>query len=196
MIIDRTGQTPMKQFVELLPVALFVAVYFFTKDIYLSTSVLMGGMCLQVGYEYGKKKKVSKQTQIIFWVAMIFGGATLLFRNEEFIQWKPTIVNWLFCIVLITSQYLAKDNLLKKILGSQIILPDGIWRILAIGWAAGFFFAGLLNLFVAYNFTLDFWVSYKLFGGFIITLIYIIITIIYLSKGGYLKENEISDSEK
>ena len=185
----------MRQFLELLPVALFVGVYFLTKDIYLSTGVLMAGLCLQVGYEYGKTRKVSKQTQVIFWVAILFGGATLLFRNEEFIQWKPTIVNWLFATALMASQILTKENLLKKILGSQIALPEETWSTLAIGWSIGFGLAGLLNLFVAYTFSLDFWVSYKLFGGFGITLLYILITLSYLSKKGYLKEGTISDQE-
>jgi len=186
----------MRQIVELLPVALFVAVYFLTKDIYLSTGVLMAGLCLQVGYEYGKSRKVSKQTQVIFWVAIIFGGATLLFRNEEFIQWKPTIVNWLFAVALMCSQILTKENLLQRMLGSQLALPDDTWRTLAIGWSIGFVFAGLLNLIVAYSFSLDFWVSYKLFGGFAITLLYILITLRYLSKKGFLKENTISDREQ
>ena len=72
----------MKQLVEFLPIALFVAVYFYTKDIYISTGVLMGGMCVQIGYEYGKFRRVTTQTQVIFWVVIIFGGATLLFRNH------------------------------------------------------------------------------------------------------------------
>ena len=193
---ERLKEKSMRQFLELLPVALFVGVYFLTKDIYLSTGVLMVGLCLQVGYEYGKTRKVSKQTQVIFWVAIIFGGATLLFRNEEFIQWKPTIVNWLFATALIASQILTKENLLKKMLGSQIVLPEEIWSKLAIGWSVGFGFAGLLNLIVAYTFSLDFWVSYKLFGGFGITLLYILITLSYLSKKGYLKEGTTLDQEQ
>ena len=84
----------------------------------------------------------------------------------------------------------------KKILGSQIALPEETWSTLAIGWSIGFGLAGLLNLIVAYTFSLDFWVSYKLFGGFGITLLYILITLSYLSKKGYLKEGTISDQEK
>ena len=129
-------------------------------------------------------------------MAIIFGGATLLFRNEEFIQWKPTIVNWLFAVALMCSQILTKENLLQRMLGSQLALPDDTWRTLAIGWSIGFVFAGLLNLIVAYSFSLDFWVSYKLFGGFAITLLYILITLRYLSKKGFLKENTISDREQ
>ncbi|HAK51317.1 MAG TPA: septation protein [Gammaproteobacteria bacterium] len=185
----------MKQFVEFLPIALFVCVYLYTKDIYISTAVLMGGMCIQVGYEYGKFRAVNKQTQVIFWVVIIFGGATLLFRNQVFIQWKPTIVNWLFCIALLVSKFLAKDNLLKKLLGAQLSLPDHVWNTLALGWSLGFFIAGALNLVVAYGFSLDFWVSYKLVGGFAITLLYITITMAYLVKGGYIKEETIDQNQ-
>lgn len=180
----------MKQFIEFIPVLLFVVVYFTTRDIYLSTGVLMAGICLQVAYEYIRFRKVDKKTTVIFWVAMLFGGATLIFRNQEFIQWKPTIVNWLFSAALLTSQIIARDNLIKKMLSSQLTLPDHVWRNLALGWSLGFFLAGALNLFVAYSFSLDFWVTYKLVGGFAISLIYMVITMVYLVKGGHLKDDQ------
>ena len=178
----------MKQFVEFIPVALFVGVYFTTRDIYISTAVLMGGVTLQLIYEWVTERTVDKRTQVIFWVAILFGGATLAFRNEEFIQWKPTIVNWLFSAALLISQYVSTDNLLKKLLGDQLPLPDHVWRNLNLGWSAGFFTAGALNLVVAYGFSLDFWVTYKLVGGFAITFIYMVITMVYLYKGGYIQE--------
>lgn len=186
----------MKQLIEYLPIALFAGVYFYTKDIYISTGVLMVGICFQVGFEYARFKAVSRQTQVIFWVAIIFGGATLLFRNQAFIQWKPTIVNWLFCIGLAGSYFVGKQSILQRILGAQLTLPDHVWRNLTFGWSAGFFIAGVLNLIVAYQFSLDFWVSYKLIGGFAITLIYLVITMVYLIRGGYIREDEIQEDEK
>ena len=180
----------MKQFIEFIPVALFVVVYFTTRDIYISTGVLMVGVTFQVAFEYFRFGKVDKKTSIIFWVAILFGGATLVFRNQEFIQWKPTIVNWLFAVGLAASQVIGKENLIKKMLAEKVKLPDHVWRNLAYGWSCGFFIAGALNLVVAYNFDLDFWVTYKLVGGFAITLIYMIITVAYLAKGGYIEEEK------
>jgi len=179
----------MRQFIEFIPVLLFVVVYFTTRDIYISTAVLMAGICVQVAYEYIRYRKVDKKTTVIFWVAMLFGGATLIFRNEAFIQWKPTIVNWLFCAALLTSQIVSRDNLIKKMLMGQLTLPDLVWRNLAYGWSFGFFLAGVLNLIVAYGFSLDFWVTYKLVGGFAITLLYMIVTMVYLVKGGYIQDD-------
>ena len=183
----------MKQFIEFIPVALFVGVYFTTKDIYLSTGVLMAGMLLQVAYEYFTSGTVEKKTWVIFAIAMIFGGATLLFRNEVFIQWKPTIVNWLFAITLWGSLALVKTNLLKKMMGKQLNMPDIAWRNINHGWALGFFIAGALNLVVAYNFSLDFWVTYKLFGGLALTISYMICTMVYLVKGSYLVEPKTAE---
>lgn len=186
----------MKQLVDLLPIALFVVVFFFftDKDIYISTAVLMGAVLFQVAFSYVKFKQVDRQTQVVFWVVMLFGGATLLFQNQLFIQWKPTIVNWLFALALLVSQFIGDKNLIEKMLGSQLDLPTRVWKTLNNGWIFAFFLAGALNLVVAYNFTLELWVTYKLVGGFCLTAIYIIVTIIYLIRGGYLKEPDVEES--
>ncbi len=178
----------MKQLIEFIPVLLFVLVYFYFSDIYLATMVLMGAVGAQLGLEYIREGKVSRQTQVIFWVVVLAGGATLAFRNDMFIKWKPSIVNWLFCVALLGTQLLGKQNLLQRLLGGQLQLPDKVWTRLALGWACGFFLAGALNLLVAYQYSTDFWVTYKLVGGIGLTLFYIIITMVYLAKGGYIKE--------
>lgn len=177
----------MKQFVELIPVVLFVGIYFTTKDIFVATGALMAALFLQIVFEYVKYRRVEKKTQIIFWVVIVFGGATLVFRNETFIQWKPTVVNWFFAAALLGSQFFSKQNLLERMLGGQIRLPGKVWRNLGYGWALGFVLAGVLNIIVAYNFSLDFWVTYKLVGGFALTLFYIIVTMTYLARSGYLR---------
>ena len=180
----------MRQFIEFEPITFFVAVYFTTRDIYLATAVLMVGVCIQVGYEYGVDREISKRTQMVFAVVIFAGAATLILQDEIFIKWKPTVVNWLFCIALFASQYLSKDNLLKKMLGEHLPLPDPVWRNLNLGWSLGFFIAGTLNIVVAYGFSTDFWVTYKLVGGICITLFYMIITMAYLIRGGYIQETE------
>lgn len=185
----------MKQFIEFLPVALFAGVFFYSRDIYIATMVLMAGICVQVAFEYGTTRKVDKRTQLIFWVAIVLGTATLVFRDEAFLLWKPTVVNWLFALILLGGQVFASENLLKKMLGSQLPLADHVWRNLTLGWAAGFFLAGTLNLIVAYQFSLEFWVSYKLVGGIAITLIYMIVTMIYLVKGGHLTEESLNENQ-
>ncbi len=178
----------MSQMLDFVPIALFVVV-FFLSDIFTATGALMAGVTAQLAIYYVLKKPISRELKITFWASIVFGSLTLIFRNEMFIQWKPTIVNWLFCVSLIGSQFIGRGNLVQKLLGKQLSLPDDIWLRLNFGWAFGFFLAGVLNLLVAYNFSMEIWVSYKLIGGFALTFTYIMITMIYLSKKGFLAEN-------
>ena len=184
----------MNQLFDFLPILLFVAV-FFLSDIFYATAALMIGVALQVGVYKMISKPVSRELLITFWASMLFGGLTLVFRNETFIQWKPTIVNWLFCVSLIGSHFVGQRNLLERLLGKQMTLTEEVWVKLNFGWASGFFIAGALNLVVAYNFSMQIWVSYKLIGGFGLTFLYILITIGYLAHKGFLNE-EISKPDE
>lgn len=183
----------MTQFLDFVPIALFVAV-FFASDIFWATGALMVAVSVQVLAYRLAGKPVSRELNMTFWASLIFGGLTLIFRNETFIQWKPTIVNWLLAASLIGSFYIGRTNLLKQLLGKQLTLVDEIWTRLNFGWALGFFIAGVLNLVVAYNFSMEFWVSYKLIGGFALTFLYIVITMIYLHRKGMLDQPEAADA--
>jgi intracellular septation protein len=184
----------MNQLLDFVPVALFAIVFFLT-DIFYATGALMIGVTAQVLVYLALKKPLSRELKITFWASLIFGGLTLFFRNETFILWKPTIVNWLLACVLIGSHFFASRNALQHMLGGQMELHDEVWTRLNFGWAAGFFFAGALNLVVAYNFSLEFWVSYKLIGGFALTFLYIMATVGYLAAKGYLKEPETAEEK-
>jgi intracellular septation protein len=175
----------MTQLLDFVPVALFVVV-FFASDIYWATGALMAAVTAQVLAYLALRRPVSRELNLTFWASIIFGSLTLVFRNETFIQWKPTIVNWLLAASLLGSYYVAGTNLLKQLLGKQLTLVDRVWARLNAGWAFGFFLAGVLNLVVAYNFSMEFWVSYKLVGGFALTFLYIVITMLYLSRQGHL----------
>ena len=156
-----------------------------------SLGFFISGLLIQVCLEYLLEKKVSKKTKIIFGISLLFGGSTIFFRNEEFLFWRPTVINWIFSVLLLSFEFFSGKNLLKLFMGKAIILPDNVWKKLSRGWSLGFFISGLLNIIIAYNFTLDFWVSYKLFGGFLITLTYLVIMMIYLWRGGYLNKKEL-----
>ncbi|HEY5645976.1 MAG TPA: inner membrane-spanning protein YciB [Pseudomonadales bacterium] len=177
----------MSQLLDFVPVAVFVIVFFLT-DIFYATAALMVGVTIQVLVYLALKRPVSRELKITFWASILFGGLTLAFRNETFILWKPTIVNWLLAGILVGSHFFSRKTALQHMLGKQMSLHDQVWIRLNFGWAAGFFLAGALNLFVAYNFSLDFWVSYKLIGGFALTFLYILITVGYLAAKGYLQE--------
>ena len=178
----------MKQIIEYLPIIIFTITYFYTRDIFFATSILIIGLFIQVCLEYLLERKVSNKTKIVFGISLLFGGSTLFFRNEEFLFWKPTVINWIFSVLLLSVEFFSGKNLLEMIVGKSIILPGNVWKKLSRGWSLGFFISGLLNIIIAYNFSLDFWVSYKFFGSFFITFTYIVIMMIYLWKCGFLKK--------
>ena len=98
-------------------------------------------------------------------IIVVFGGATLFFHNPTFIKWKPTALYWLFGGVLLGSAWLLGRNLIRAMLEAQIKLPDPVWARLNLAWAGFFIAMGVLNLWVAYNFSEEAWVNFKMFGG-------------------------------
>ena len=174
----------MQQLLDFLPILIF-AVVFFVADIYWATGALMVSITLQVAAYKLLGKPVGRELKLTFWVSIAFGGLTLVLRDETFIQWKPTVVNWLLGASLLGSHFM-RTNLIEKLLGGKLKLPRPVWTRLNLGWAAGFFFAGVLNLVVTYNFSMETWVAYKLIGGFALTFAYIALTLIYLHRLGLL----------
>ena len=122
---------------------------------------------------------------------MVFGGATLLFRNQMFIQWKPTIFNWVLAVAFGASQFIGSKNLMERTLGTQISLPKPVWTKLNLLWVGNFAIVGGLNLVVAYLFSEEFWVSYKLYSAIGFTLVLTVITAVIISP--HLSEEEVTE---
>jgi len=82
---------------------------------------------------------------------------------------------------LITEIVLGK-KMLRQMMGGQVHVPDPVWRTL--GWAWVLFFAGMgvLNLWVAFNFPTDTWVSFKMWGSLGLTLVFTLAQGVYLSR--------------
>lgn len=182
----------MQQFIEYFAVIAFVAVYFLTKDVFLATAVLLVAITAQVAFYKLTKRPLSNELKITFWVSLILGGMTLVLRDETFIQWKPSIVSWAIAVGLLGAQWFARVSLLKKMMGAALELDDAVWRKMTYGWAAGFALSGFINLWVVENFSMDTWVTFKLFGLLGLNLLYVIIMVAYLVSIGALKEPEES----
>jgi len=73
-------------------------------------------------------------------------------------------------------------------LGTKISLPEKIWSNLNSSWAVFFAIMGIINLYVAYNYSTDTWVNFKLFGSTGLMLVFVVLQGIMLGK--YITENE------
>jgi intracellular septation protein len=190
----------MKQLAEFVPIALFFIVYqlngetvslgqwSYTFDgIFSATAVLMAATLLQVALTYLLTREFEKRAMWMLLAVLIFGGATLLLRNQMFIQWKPTIFNWALAIAFGASQFIGSKNLMERTLGSQVRLPKPVWTRLNLLWVSNFAIVGALNLVVAYGFSEATWVSYKLYSAIGFTLLLTVLTALLISP--HLKED-------
>jgi intracellular septation protein len=150
--------------------------------ILLATAIAIIATFVQIGYLLVRGKKVDTTLWISLVIIGIFGGATIYFHNENFIKWKPTVLYWCFAAVLLFSQMFLKKNLIRAMMEKQMSLPDGIWQRVNLAWVAFFVTMGLLNLYVAFNFSLASWVNFKLFGGTGLMFIFIVAQSLILSK--------------
>jgi intracellular septation protein len=106
-------------------------------------------------------------------IIVVFGGLTLFLRDKTFIQWKPTVLYWLFGTVL-AGGALTGRNLIKAMMSKQVALPEPVWARLNWSWAGFFACMGAANLYVAYNFSENIWVNFKLFGGIGLMLLFVL----------------------
>lgn len=177
----------MKLLFDLFPVVLFFIAYKM-YDIYTATAVIIVASVVQVGYFYLKHKRVEKIHIITLALILVLGGLTLVLQDEDFIKWKPTIVNWGFALVFLGSHYIGQKPIVERMMGQAISLPDIIWIRLSWLWIAFFIFSGVTNLYVAFNYDTDTWVNFKLFGLMGMTLVFILIQGVYISR--YVQETD------
>ena len=178
----------MSQFTYLLPALVFFVVFFTTgKDFLLATASIMLVMTVQVIIEKIKKGTVEKKLFLTWIALLVLGSATLIFRDPAFLQWKLTIVNWIFSLILIGNQLLKRPPILKSFMqmaGSKDIpkIPSKGWNNMTYLWSFAFFFIGLINLYFIFYSSLTAWVNFKLFGVLGIMFFFVLLNAFYLSK--------------
>ena len=166
---------------DLFPIILFF-IAFKVYDIFIATGVAIVATLLQIIYVYLKDKKVEKVLLFNGVMITFLGGLTILLQDKMFIMWKPSVLYWCFALILLFSNVFLKKNLVQMALGKQVELKNKFWNV--INWYTSIFFVllGFINLYVAYNFSEDTWVNFKLFGITGLLFIYMIFLGLYISK--------------
>jgi intracellular septation protein len=171
----------MKFLFDIFPVVLFF-VAFKLFDIYVATGVAIAATFAQVGWLKLRGRKVENMVWVSLAVIVVFGGATLVLQDETFIKWKPTVLYWLFAAVLAVAALGFRKNLIRAMMQAQMSLPDAVWDRLLASWVAFFAAMGALNLVVAYQFSTDTWVNFKLFGGMGLLLLFVVLQALVLAR--------------
>ncbi|SFD54533.1 septation protein A [Paracidovorax konjaci] len=175
----------MKLLIDFFPIILFF-VAFKVWGIYTATAVAIGATILQIGYLRVRHGRVEPMQWVSLGVIVVFGGATLLSHSDTFIKWKPTVLYWLMAAALLIGQLVFRKNLIRSLMGGQMELPDAAWRAMNWSWTAFFVVMGVVNLWVAYTFSTDAWVNFKLFGGLGLMAVFVVGQALYLSR--YIKD--------
>lgn len=171
----------MKFIADFFPVVLFFIAYQ-VYDIYVATVVAIAASVIQVGVEFLRQGQVAKMHLVTLGLLLFFGGLTLALKDPLFIKWKPTVVNWLFAAAFLGSQLFTRKSLVERMMSHAVDLPDFVWTRLNHAWTLFFLMMGGLNLFVAYNFSEETWVNFKLFGLLGFTLLFVILQSFYMAR--------------
>jgi intracellular septation protein len=148
----------------------------------LATAVVIVATLAQVLILKVRGRKVDTMLWVSLVLVTVLGGATIWFHSEAFIKWKPTVLYWVMGSAFLLGPIVAGKNILKTLLGEQMVLPEPVWQRLNWAWAAFFAMMGVLNLYVAFNFETATWVNFKLFGGMGLMLVFTVAQGLYLGK--------------
>lgn len=174
----------MKQILDFIPLVLFFITFKLT-DIYKATAVLMVATSLQMAFIFYIDKKLQALQKITLLIILIFGALTLIFHDDRFIKWKPTVLYTIMALGLAVTIWFYKKNCLELLLGSHLTLPATIWMKLNIAWIVYFLFMAATNTFVILQFSTETWVNFKLWG-YIFPIIFLVGQALYISP--HLKE--------
>jgi len=164
------------------------------SPVLLATLVAIVATCAQIAYLLVRRRKIDMILWITFGIVVVLGGATIWFHNPDFIKWKLTVLYWGSGIAFWVSQTFFGKNLLQALMGEQLTLPVKVWQRLNVLWIAFYAVMGLLNLYVAYNYSTSTWANFKVFGATGLMLVFMIAQGFYVSR--YLEPDPASETKQ
>jgi intracellular septation protein len=185
-------KSTLTSFLEIIPSLIFMAVNFISQKeqpIIIATTYLIITTIIVIVIIYIIEKKISKMALISGVVLTLFGGLTVFSGNELFIKIKPTIVNIIFALILIAGNFMHKP-LLSKLLGNNLKMTDDNYRKLSTRFAIYFIFLAFVNEYIWRNYSTDFWVTFKVFGMFTLSILFTISQAPFIIKNTIKPENE------
>lgn len=171
----------MKLLFDFFPILLFF-IAFKIFGIYYATGVAMAASLLQVFGYWLKHRRFETMHIITLIVVLLLGSATLFFHNALFIKWKPTAIYWAFALAFLGSQFIGNKPLIQRMMEEKLSLENSIWIRLNLSWVIFFAVMGVVNLIVAYNWSTNAWVNFKLFGTVGLTILFVIVQAIYMAR--------------
>lgn len=180
----------MQLLFDFLPIIAFFVAYKLT-DIFVATGVLIVAVIVQAAVQWVRHRTVSKMALVSAVLVLVFGGLTLAIQDKVFIQWKVTVLYWLLATAFLASHVIGDRPLIERALGEHLTVERRLWLRLSWAWIAFFLALGALNLYVAYNFSENTWVNFKLFGTLGLTLAFAAPQVFWLAS----KAQNVEDTQ-
>ncbi|MEO8536452.1 MAG: septation protein A [Betaproteobacteria bacterium] len=159
----------MRLFADYFPLLLFFLAFKW-QGIWVATAVAIAASVIQIVWFHFRGG-----ASAIHWLSLaiivVFGGATLILRDETFIKWKPTVLYLAFAVILAGGKMFWRRDLLSLVM-KDIALPPAIWTKLTWSWVAFFIAMALTNWYVAFHYTTETWVNFKVWGGIVLFLLF------------------------
>lgn len=169
----------MQILADYFPLILFFLAFKW-QGIMVATAVAIAASIAQIAW-FKWKGRVSPIHWLSLAIIVIFGGATLLLQDEVFIKWKPTVLYGLFCLVLVVGKVGFGRDLLSYVL-KDLTLPAAVWSRVTWSWAGFFAAMAVLNWYVAFHFSTDTWVNFKVWGGIGLFLVFALAQGLFLAR--------------
>lgn len=150
--------------------AFFVG-YLVTHSLVTAAWWLVAGSAVALVVGFVVEKRLAPMPLISGVLALVFGTLTVFFKDPIFLKLKPTITMTLFGVILIGG-LLAKKNVLKMLMGSELVMTDAVWRTFTLRYGLFFFGLAILNEIIWRNLSENLWVDFKVFGILGLTLIF------------------------
>lgn len=185
------------------PLLIFFLVYKFNDPSTAPlTAILAGTVAFMVAIAVAmliariKLGKVSPMMWLSAALVLGFGGLTLYFRDPRFIQIKPTIIYTMFAVALFGGLLLGKPLLKFLLQAAYDGLDEAGWMKLSRNWAI--FFAGMALLNEAMRALLDFdlWLTLKVWGVTILSMVFALANIPMMMRHGLSMEPKDVVEEK
>ena len=175
----------MQALAEFAPLVAFFVTYSL-RGLYAATAVLMFAMLALLVFDWLRLRRIPPLHALSALLVLLLGSATLLLHNRLFIQWKPTVLFWLVSIAFVGSFWIGERTLTQRFLepalaGRAAVSPPQ-WRRMNLWSALFYLLLGGANLAVAYGASERTWVYFKLFGVALLTVVFIALQVLWLSR--------------
>ena len=167
---------PMRLVVDFGPLVVFFVTYKMSGGGLHGTLVATGAFMTAVLIAIVAALVVFRRVTPMLWLStaliVVFGGITLYFRDPRFIQMKPTLYYGALAILLFAG-LLRKKPMLRWLFGPIFPgLTDEGWLKLSRNWALFFVALGLANEVMRATMTFDNWLTLKVWGVPIVSLVF------------------------